>query len=572
MKILGIHDGHTASAVLIENDQILGMVSEERFTKKKNQGGFPFYSIKWLINNFEIDASKIDHIVFSQLTEPVVEVTSLQRTRHKNLGRISKIFPEKIFTSKHLTDQFIKISHASRMKLKGYDGFFKELGLSKDKVSFIEHHQCHAATAYYLDSNYSYDRKVLVFTLDGSGDGVSGTVSIGHQNKLERIKSIHSFNSLGMLYSRVTVYMGMKPLEHEYKLMGLAPYASNYMMEKSYNVFRKYMRIDKTGLGFQNTSGVYGNEMIDKLKDDLFLHRFDGIAAGLQKLTEELVLEWVLNWVRKTGIKNIAVAGGVFMNVKLNMLINEHTEIDSVFFMPSCGDESLALGAAMVSYYKSNSTETKFKLDHLYLGCEYDEKDIEKYLKSNSRITYKYYDNINEKVNELLKKNKIVGRMKGKMEFGARSLGNRSIISNPKNYEIVSKINRAIKMRDFWMPFAPSILPSGSEKYLVSNKIKKAPFMILGFETKDLAKNEIMAGLHQSDFSCRPQIVEKDINESYHNLISKFESDTGISGILNTSFNVHGYPIVNSPEDAVWTFENSELDVVQIENFLIEKK
>ncbi|MFX0134435.1 MAG: carbamoyltransferase C-terminal domain-containing protein [Candidatus Hodarchaeota archaeon] len=572
MKILAIHDGHTSGATLFEDGKILGLVSEERFTKKKNQGGFPFQSIDWLIKSTDTDPSGINHIVFPGLIEPVVNVGSNNRSRHKTIGKLSHVLPGQLFSSQYLTDTFIRINRKKREKSYLLKSSLEKYGLNQKDVSFIEHHVCHAATAYYLDWNYSYDRRVLVFTLDGSGDGVSATVSVGHKNKLERIKSIHSFHSLGMLYSRITAFMGMKPLEHEYKLMGMAPYAPEFMMNKSYSVLKKYIQLDENGLGFKNISGAYGNEMIKKFKDDLYMHRFDGISAGLQKLTEELAVEWIINWVRKTGIDEIAVAGGVFMNVKLNMLLNEHSEIKKVFFMPSCGDESIALGAALHKYYEIENQRNRVdEFDNLYFGPEYTNDMVEKVLKQSLGIDYKYHEDINKKVIELILENKIVGRACGKMEFGARSLGNRAIIANPRDYSIVSKINRAIKKRDFWMPFAPSLLPTGAEKYLKSNKKIIAPFMILGFNTKELARLDIVAGCHQSDFSCRPQVVEKKVNEPYYNLLKSFESETGASGLLNTSFNIHGYPIVNSPEDAIWTLKNSDLDAIQIENFIVTR-
>lgn len=572
MRILSIHDGHTATATLMGNGKIAGMVSEERFTKKKNQGGFPYNSISWLLKTHDLQGAALDYIVMPGLIDPLLDINSEKRVRHEVIGKLSRVVPRNILTIDLFTKYFVDIEQKKRRKLLRYQKQLRELGIDKDKISFVEHHKCHAATAYYMDNNYSDDRKVLVFTLDGSGDGLSATVNIGQKNRLERRHSIHSYNSLGMVYSAATSYLGMKALEHEYKLMGMAPYAPQRLIDKSYNIFKKYIKLDSSGLSFVNISGVYGYEMIKKFKEDLFKHRFDGVAGGLQKLTEELALQWILNWVRKTGINNIAVAGGVFMNVKLNMLINENKEIASAFFMPSCGDESISLGAALEKIYgieRQNYVNPNF--DNLYFGPEYSNDEIEAILKKHNGFKYNYYDDINDKVAELLKENKIIGRLQGKMEFGARSLGNRAIIANPQNYDIVSKINRAIKKRDFWMPFAPSILPEGGEKYLKSNKEKKAPFMILGFETNEIAQTEIMAGLHQADFSCRPQIVEKEANPMYYDLIMKFKDKTGLLGILNTSFNIHGYPIVNSPSDALWTLENSDLDAVQLENFLVEK-
>lgn len=573
MIILGIHDGHTATACIFENGKILGMASEERFTKKKNQGGFPLHAIKWLLEANNINPSDLDKITFPGYLTPIEDISAYDKDRHNWFKKASKFLPGNVLSSTYLKNVYVQKNRAKREKLDYYNEQFAELGLDKNKTEFFEHHDCHAATSYYLDRNFAPDRKVLVLTLDGSGDGLSGTINIGYKNKLERIGSIPSYHSLGIIYSRLTSYLGMKPLEHEYKLMGMAPYAPQFLKEKSYNVIKNYITLDKTGLHFENNTGVWGDEMLKLFQKDLFKHRFDGICAGLQQHTEEIALQWILNWIKETGIKDICLSGGVFMNVKLNMLINEHPEIGDVFFMPSCGDESIGLGAALLSYKEQNPEEPIETIKNIYFGPDYSSEKIERALQTRNDINYHYYDDINSVVVEMLIQDKNIGRCNGKMEFGARALGNRTIIANPSKYENVSKINRAIKMRDFWMPFAPSILPSGAKKYLkttIDNPY--APYMILGFETQEIAHKDIIAGLHQSDFSCRPQIVEKDFNPEYHDLLSKFEAATGISGVLNTSFNIHGYPIVNTPEDAIWTLENSDLDAIQIGNFLVTKK
>jgi carbamoyltransferase len=572
MHILSIHDGHTATACLFSDGKILGMVSEERFTQVKNQGGFPVNAVRWLLESNNIKAKDIDLTVFPGLLMPIQDITAYNRDRHKWYKLASKYLPSKILASDYLTGLYIQNGKKKRAKLDYHQKYFDELGLDITKTSFVEHHLAHAATAYYMDPSYKPDRKVLVLTLDGSGDGLSLSVSIGYKGKLERIAAGPSYHSIGILYSRVTAFLGMKPLEHEYKLMGLAPYASEKYAAKSYDVFKKYFSLDESGLFFKNNSGVWGHEMMNLFKKDLFMHRFDSICYGLQKITEELVFQWIHNWINKTGISDICLAGGVFMNVKLNMLINESPKVSSVFFMPSCGDESIALGAAIIEYEKISGNADIMPLSHIYLGPEYNDTQIETVLKKQDKFQYKFYPDVNLKAAEMLMENKIIGRLAGPMEFGARALGNRSILANPSLFEIVGKINRAIKMRDFWMPFAPSMLPSGAEKYLISyRKQKTAPYMVLGFETTPIARKEIIAGLHQSDFTCRPQIVEQSANPLYFDLISKFEKLSGIPAVLNTSFNIHGYPIVNSPEDALWTLQNSELDAVQIGNFIVTK-
>jgi len=575
MRILGIHDGHTATACLYEDGEINGMASEERFTKVKNQGGFPINTIKWLLEVNNLDIKDIDSIVMPGLIEPIQDISSYLTGRHKLFGNASLILPPSIMGSSRIRERYINHNRKKREKLEKYKMYFEELNINRNEVKFFEHHTCHASTAYYLDPNFNPKKKVLIFTLDGSGDGISATVHIGYDYKMEKLKSISSYNSLGMLYSRMTQYLGMKPLEHEYKLMGMAPYAPEFLVKKSYDILKNYIKLDESGLSFVNSSGVWGHNTIARFQKDFVTHRFDGICGALQLLTEELALSWIKNWVNETGINDIVVAGGVFMNVKLNMLINEDPEINSSFFMPSCGDESIALGACLNEYINTSITNKKSinikPLDTLYLGPEYNDEDISKALTRSKQIKYEFHQDINSKIIELLVNKKNVARFNGKMEFGARSLGNRSILARPDDWECVRKINKAIKMRDFWMPFAPSILDTSKHKYLNTSGSDKAPYMILGYNSTSVAEKEIIAGLHQSDQTCRPQIVEEDVNPSYYDLLKKFEEASGLSGLLNTSFNIHGYPIVNSPEDAIWTLINSDLDALQIGSFIVTK-
>ena len=576
MKILGIHDGHTATACLLDNGEITSMASEERFTNIKNKGGFPKNAVNWILKYNHLDAKDIDHVVMPGLIEPIVDISAYLTGRHKTFTNALRILPSSILSSPLIRDTYLNQKKKNREKLEKYKSIFNEMELKRNEVNFIEHHKCHAATAYYLNWNFSPEKKVLIFTLDGSGDGVSATVHIGHNHEMETLKTISSYNSLGMLYSRMTQFLGMKPLEHEYKLMGMAPYAPDFLVKKSYDVLKNYIQLDQSGLSFINTSGTWGNETIKRFQKDFVKHRFDGICGALQLLTEELALSWIKNWVEETGINDIVVAGGVFMNVKLNMLINEDPAINSAFFMPSCGDESIALGASLYHYVKE-CKNNKLPMDihplnSLYLGPEYTNDEILEELNNTDGLNYKYHEDINSKVVELLLDRKNVARFNGRMEFGARSLGNRSILARPDDWECVRKINKAIKMRDFWMPFAPSILDTSVNKYLITNGSVKAPYMILGYNTTMDAQDEIIAGLHQSDQTCRPQIIEKDWNPSYYDLLKQFEAESGLSGLLNTSFNIHGYPIANSPKDAIWTLINSELDALQMGSYLVTRK
>ena len=288
-------------------------------------------------------------------------------------------------------------------------------------------------------------------------------------------------------------------------------------------------------------------------------------------------MQFVLNWVAKTGIRRLVLGGGMFMNVKFNMLLLERPEIDEIFFMPSGGDESVAIGAAyhaMLEKHRNggagNGVSPIQPIGPLYLGHELTEDEIRRALVSyGSRIGFEKCEDIDRRTAGLLAGDRIVGRVRGRMEWGARALGNRSIVASPRNLETVRKINAAIKMRDFWMPFAPSILWERRHDYLVNPRDFDAPYMIVAFDSTELARRELAAGLHPFDLTCRPQLVRKDWNPSYHRMIREFEKLTGIGGVLNTSFNLHGDPIVMNAEDAISTLLNSGLDYITLEDYLV---
>lgn len=576
MKILGIHDGHIATACLIEDGRILSMVSEERFTRIKNSGGIPRNAIDWVLQSTQTRADEIDAVAVVGLIDPIADISSYTRSRHKYFSLLAAHLPKNILGNQQFYQPYLRYKQRKRKAFTELKQVLNSHGISYSKIYQVEHHEAHASTAYYLSWHRNGNDPVLIITVDGSGDGLCGTVSIGEGHVLKRIKSIPSYHSPGIMYSRVTQYLGMKPLEHEYKVMGLAPYAPEKIADRAYNVFKKYLSLSPDGLSFENHSGAWGNSFLTRLQEDFFQIRFDGIAAGLQNRFEELMVQFISNWITHTGIQNLTLSGGSFMNVKLNMLLMDLENIRQLFIMPSGGDESTALGAAL-KVYVDQCVERGFSPDiqplrDLYFGPDFSEEEIEETLfQYKDQVQYKRLSNVEEETARLLAQGKIVGRMAGRMEWGARALGNRSILANPSQLEIVKKINAAIKMRDFWMPFAPSILWERREDYLNYEKDGLAPYMIRAFRSTPLAQKELVASLHPFDLTCRPQLVQKAWNEKYYTLLKHFEALTGIGGILNTSFNIHGYPIVCSPADALETLLNSGLDHITLENYLVER-
>ncbi len=574
MKILSIHDGHNATACYLRDGDIISMVSEERFTNKKNQGGYPQCAIKWILDEHSLSMNDFDIIAFPHLLAPFdysrVYGGKFDTPKRAIFMFLNSFVPKSLIGSNKLVKPYIRLFSRDRVsKLKSYQ---KEGGFSFDKVSQIEHHTAHGYAALYGSGFTKEHDKVLVFTCDDSGDGLSSKISVWGKNKgFTNIQETQTFHSIGDVYSRVTQYMGMKPGEHEYKIMGMAPYVYNEYSERAFRKFLDYIWFDETN-GRMIKKKSYGYKLLMQLNRDFQGERFDNICAGLQRMFEHVIIKWIRYWAKKTGIRQAVFGGGSFMNVKANMLIADLDEFDRVFFCPSCGDESTAMGAA---YFvaEQNGVADIMPLKSLYLGPSFDNNYIENALGRNrDKLEWDKFPDIEKKTAELLADGKIVARFRGPSEWGARALGGRSILCRADNPKIIHRLNKAVKMRDFWMPFASSILSEDTNKYLYNTKNISGPFMVLTYRTKKPAREELLAGLHPFDLTCRAQFVYEDKNPYYHKLLTYFKELTGFSGLLNTSFNLHGYPIVGTPEQALDTLLKSNVDYLVLEDFLVKPK
>lgn len=558
---LGINDGHNSGAAIVQNGKVKSAIQEERLRNIKNFSGTPAYAIKSVFESSNINPSDID----------VIAIVSLNRT-YAPLHEIplrNKLF-EILSPAVHghtFSNLYVKLLHRFR-KMDNLKKILNDVGLENKNIMFIEHHHCHAACAYY---QRPWNEDALVLTLDGAGDGLSATVNIGNSYQIERIASTTYYDSPGNnFYSEITGFLGFKRWEHEYKLMGLAPYGR---YEYCIDEMKKIIRINpKNPLEFQNTIGATGTQIQTKLKKILSTQRFDNIAAACQKHFEDIVTQWIKNAVKETGLHKITCAGGMFLNVKTNKLIREMDDVEEVFFYPASDDGGTPVGAALESYYRFCEQEgikpIKTSLQDIYYGIEYTDEKVNNAIKNSiwSDKAQKI-DNIESEIAELLSKGKVIARFSGKEEWGPRALGNRSIIADPSDLRIINKINSAIKMRDFWMPFAPSILEERINDYIIDPK--PSYYMIEAFDTENSA-DEIIAGLHPFDHTARPQTVN-EYNPSYKKIIENFQEITGIGGILNTSFNLHGYPICGTPQVAIDTLNKSGLDGLAINNYLLLK-
>ncbi len=575
MNILGIHDGHSSSAALVKDGYILSAIQEERITKKKNQGGFPTKAIKEVLRIAKLDITNIDLVAFCgygtfNVTTREDVMAKFYRKFHpkpnKAIRHIGKYLrPNSINEKKK--QQKLLISQKRRMEP------LISSGIPISKICFIEHHSCHAATAYFGQPDR--DRDILVITNDGAGDGLCATVNIGSHGKIKRIAAVPQSESIAEIYSLVTYLMGFVPLEHEYKLMGMAPYAFKSKKAKEICNYLRSLFIFDTPLTWRRAPGVINTcELGPSLQKVLNFKRFDDIAAGLQMFIEGFVIDWISSIIKETDIHRLALSGGLFMNVKLNKLIMEHPDVESVYIFPSCSDESNSIGAAWAISAEKLGGHNIAPLSSYYLGGNNDNKVIQQAITNfnfNKKVKILEYKDIERIIAQLLAAGKVVARCKGPMEFGARALGNRSILANPKDWKVIKIINDMIKMRDFWMPFAPSILAEDADKYIINPKKIDAPYMIMAFDTQPNKLNEIIAVTHPYDGSCRPQFVYKDWNPDYYRLINHFKKLTGESVILNTSFNLHGLPIVYSPEDALEVFDRSGLQYLALGNFMIQE-
>src|SRR3989344_1482890 len=589
MIVLGINSSHCATACVLINGKIVACISEERLTRIKNQSGLPVNAVKEVLNEAKLKANDIDSVAFSFEDMAINTGYSVLDAGEKDSWRLSNpLFPlvwkikewmlAKIPSSRNayifLQEVFYKNFMFPKMKEGLLSTFEKKTGISKEKVMFVDHHTAHAYTAYYGSSEYWKDKK-LILTLDAMGDGVCATVSIGENEKVKRIATTSFGNSIGDLYAYVTRYLGMKMGEHEYKVMGIAPYASQKYVDKVYEKIKDWVWVNKNELTFGTK--VFSHVFYKFLDKPFRNERFDNISGAIQKLTEKVIVDWVSAAIKKTKISDVVCAGGVFMNVKVNQKIMEMAHARNLFIFPSCGDESTAVGSAYYVYEKEKNKNKNLPgikpITNLYWGLEYSDAYISKILK---RKEFKHYKvervgDMEKRIAKMISERKIVARFKGKMEWGARALGNRSILTHPQNMEGIRDINEQIKSRDFWMPFACSIILERMKKYLVNPKNINGPYMILAYNTNKEGAVKLRAAIHQYDFTARPQEVRREFNPDYYRLILEFEQLTGIGAVLNTSFNLHGYPIVCSPEDALYVFENSGLEYLALENYLVSK-
>jgi carbamoyltransferase len=594
INILGISSFyHDSAAALIQDGKILAAAQEERFSRKKHDERFPKNAIKYVLEEGNIELNQVDYIVFFE--KPFLKFERLLETylafAPNGLKSFSLAMPiwlrEKLFQKKYLFDLLQEI-----------DRNFKDI----KKIKFSEHHYSHAASAFYP----SPFKEALILTLDGVGEWATTTVAHGKGNEITMLTEIHFPHSLGLLYSAFTYYTGFKVNSGEYKVMGLAPYGKpiykdlilkNLIDVKNDGSFRLDMSYFNFATGLTMTNKKFEDlfgKPVRKKEDELLTQFHMDIASSIQAVTEEIVVRLTKDIAKEYNVKNLCMAGGVALNCVANGKVLKKKIFQNIWVQPAAGDAGGSLGAALAYWHQElkneRITDLTDSMKGSYLGPSYENPIIEKKLISlNANYKKCTDDDLMDILANELSKEKTVGWFQGRMEFGPRALGARSILADPRSERTQKELNLKVKFRESFRPFAPSVLAEDASSWfdlenpspymlLVANVKKNIQIpmthdqeKLFGIERLNIKRSKIPAVTHV-DYSARVQTVHQKTNPKYYKLIKKFKSITGCPVLVNTSFNIRGEPIVCTPEDAFKCFMGTNLDILVIENFIMYKE
>jgi carbamoyltransferase len=591
-SILGISAFyHDSAACILKDGKIIAAAQEERFTRKKHDASYPKNAIEFVLKYSNLKLSDVDQVVFFE--KPFLKFERLLETyvafAPKGYMSFSKSMPlwlkEKLFQKNFLFNE-----------LKKHDEKYN----SDINIFFSDHHLSHAASAFFP----SPFKEAVVLTADGVGEWATTTVAVGKDNELEVKKEIHFPHSLGLLYSAFTYYTGFKVNSGEYKLMGLAPYGNPIYEDKvkklidikedgTFRLNQKYFNY-ATGLTMTNDyfHNLFGQKPRNSKNERLTQFHMD-IASSIQKVTEDIMIKLAKAIRKEYGINNLCLAGGVALNCVANGKILKEKIFDNIWIQPAAGDAGGSLGAALALWYIDQGNERIINpnddMAGSYLGTEFSQDEIEDELKSiGANYEVENYEDLIEKTSDYLSKEKAIAWFQGRMEFGPRALGGRSILGDPRSGKMQKNLNLKVKYRESFRPFAPSVLKEDLSNWFDMNV--DSPYMLFvadinldkqiemtndqkklfGIDKLNIKRSEIPAVTHV-DYSARIQTVSKNTNNRYYDLISKFKEKTGCPVLVNTSFNVRGEPIVNTPTDAFNCFMGTELDFLVIGNCVLDK-
>ena len=564
MKILGISTGHDSGACIVENGNLIAAINEERLSRKKNHIGFPYKSIEKI---FEISNIKISELQYIAIEGKKVDPQNfgeefLFENKKKKILGYFKI--DQLILGTEIGIKFVRfiLSFVNFLRKKKIKNYFYNKGF-KGKFELIEHHLGHAASAYYTQEK----DEGLAITMDAGGEGYCSHVYIAENNNLKLVHKIAGYNSLAVYYGYVTKILGFTPLKHEGKVLGLSASGNPNIVEKK---LKEFIFFDKENINFINKGGYYLNAYL-KLKNELNEFSREDIAAGIQSHTEKLMIEYIntlLEEFSKNKKTNVFLAGGIFANIKLNEKISNLEKVNSCYVFPNMGDGGLSAGCALNVNYRQKKNSIK-KKQSMSLGSNYNIFETD--LLINSKHTVINHTDLFQFIATKLEQKKIFGIFQGKMEYGPRALGNRSIICSPEDKSINNILNDKLRRSDF-MPFAPCVLNEDFNFFFESNmNPDDFEYMTFTCKTKKICENLVPAIVH-IDKTARPQTVSKNTNFFLYKVLQEFKKKTGIGMLINTSFNVHEEPIVESYKDALKAFEMSKLDYLILDNIIIKMK
>jgi len=559
MNILGISCFyHDAAACLMQDGKVTAAASEERFNRRKNSPVFPANAINFCIQRANLTVYDIDYISFYE--KPFLK---FYRVLLSHLRSYPLSFKNFLDTTPNWLEERLILPLLLKKEL-GYEG----------KTLFIKHHLSHAASSFLV----SPFEKAAIFTADGVGEWGTMSLGIGQGKDINILKEIYFPDSLGLFYTAITTYLGFEALTGEGKIMGLAAYGKPHYLNK----FKEMVTVRPDGsfkinqgfFGFNKGSRMYSNKLVKILgrarsPQDKIEQRHCDIASSLQKFTEDTLIAIARDFYRETKIDKLCLAGGLFLNCVANSKVLENTPFKEVFIQPAAGDSGGALGAASYIYHSILGNDRKYVMHDTYLGPDFSPNQTKRALLNNG-INFEELNDYElvRYVAKQISQDKIIGWFQGRMEFGPRALGNRSILANPRNPLMKDLLNEKVKKRESFRPYAPAVL---EEKVTDFFKAKQfSPFMLLAADVQGDKKKIIPAVTH-IDGSARVQLVNKNTNLRFWQLIKEFENLTGVPLVINTSFNLKGEPIVCTPQDAISCFKRSQMDCLVLGNYIVEK-
>jgi len=594
MYVLGISCFfHDAAAALVKDGLLVAAAEEERFTRKKHDYGFPENAIRFVLNSESIRGQDLDYVAFFE--KPFQKFERILMTSLQMFPRALPVFREAMIT--WMLD-----------KLWVSALITEKVGVPREKILFSEHHLSHAASAYLCSP---FD-EAAILTVDGVGEWATASYGVGRGNEVKLERQIEFPHSLGLLYSAFTAFLGFEVNEGEYKVMGMAPYGEPRYVDKVHKLVRTNgdgsFHLDMDYFAFHHsTKESYNHRFVElfgepRPSDLLFFTKDSGfpsyfgerpanyeelcranqhyadIAASIQRVTEEILLDMANHLQRQTGLKKLCMAGGVALNSVANGRILRETPFEELFIQPSAGDGGGALGAALWAYNSLLGKPRRFVLEHAFWGQSYTDAEVRSFLESEG-IRYQRLeeDRLIDRTVEALQAGEVIGWYQDRFEWGPRALGHRSILADPRRADMKDIVNTKIKFREPYRPFAPAVLSGHVHEYFdaagVQDLERQYPgrFMLLVFDVKP-GKRDVIPAVTHVDGTGRLQTVVREGNSRYHDLIARFGEATGVPVVLNTSFNLRGEPIVNTPQQAYSTFSRSGMDRLVLGNYMVVKE